>query len=84
LASCTRGGTGREASQPADELWRGIRALLSTMVADPDLFRAALEYIGTITPVQDILRRPASSFSSWHLSHTLPPGNRFIALQEAE
>jgi hypothetical protein len=27
--------------------------------ADPDLFRAALEYIGTITPIQQILTRPA-------------------------
>jgi hypothetical protein len=29
-----------------------------TMTADPDLFRAALEYIATLTPVQEILRRP--------------------------
>ena len=28
------------------------------MTADPDLFRAAMEYIGTITPVQTILQRP--------------------------
>jgi hypothetical protein len=31
---------------------------MSLLGADPDLFRAALEYIGTITPVQDILERP--------------------------
>jgi hypothetical protein len=29
------------------------------MMADPDLFRAAVEYIATITPVQRILERPA-------------------------
>ena len=28
------------------------------MGAHPDLFRAALEYVGTITPVQQILARP--------------------------
>jgi hypothetical protein len=29
------------------------------MMADPNLFRAAVEYIATITPVQRILERPA-------------------------
>ena len=28
------------------------------MLADVDLFRAAMEYIGTVSPIQDILRRP--------------------------
>jgi len=28
------------------------------MSSDPDLFRAALEYICTITPIQEILARP--------------------------
>jgi hypothetical protein len=28
------------------------------MTASPDLFRAAIEYIATITPVQHILERP--------------------------
>jgi hypothetical protein len=27
------------------------------MTASPDLFRAAIEYVATITPVQDILER---------------------------
>ena len=27
-------------------------------MADPDLFRLGLEYIGTLTPVQKIMRRP--------------------------
>ena len=36
------------------------RTLLSTPgITDPDLFRAGLEYIGTISPVQEILARPA-------------------------
>jgi 2-polyprenyl-6-methoxyphenol hydroxylase-like FAD-dependent oxidoreductase len=49
---------GRKATALIDGLWTDIRSLLSTMAADPDLFRLGLEYIGTITPVQDILRRP--------------------------
>lgn len=49
---------GRERPRPTDELFRGIASLFSTMPLDPDLFRAALEYVGTITPVQEILRRP--------------------------
>lgn len=49
---------GREPPAALDELWKDIRSLLSTMATDPDLFRLGLEYIGTITPVQDILRRP--------------------------
>src|SRR5262245_11663928 len=28
------------------------------MATDPDLFRAALEYVGTITPLQDLFERP--------------------------
>jgi 2-polyprenyl-6-methoxyphenol hydroxylase-like FAD-dependent oxidoreductase len=48
---------GREPPPPHDELADGIGTLLACMAADPDLFRAALEYIGTLTPVQEILRR---------------------------
>jgi 2-polyprenyl-6-methoxyphenol hydroxylase-like FAD-dependent oxidoreductase len=48
---------GREKPQPAGELARRIVSLLSSLAADPDLFRAALEYIGTVTPVQEILER---------------------------
>ena len=43
---------------PGDALAQQIQSLLMTMMADPDLFRAALEYIGTLTPVQTILQRP--------------------------
>jgi 2-polyprenyl-6-methoxyphenol hydroxylase-like FAD-dependent oxidoreductase len=49
---------GREAPKPADELAQRITGLLVSMGADPDLFRAGLEYIGTLTPVQTILERP--------------------------
>jgi hypothetical protein len=28
------------------------------MAADPDLFRDAMEYVGTVTPIQRILERP--------------------------
>ena len=44
---------------PTDPLANQIRALLTTMAFDPDLFRAGLEYIGTVTPIQTILARPA-------------------------
>ena len=48
---------GREPEPPASELARRIGSLLSMMAASPDLFRDALEYIGTVTPVQQILER---------------------------
>jgi 2-polyprenyl-6-methoxyphenol hydroxylase-like FAD-dependent oxidoreductase len=50
---------GREPPEPTGELARLAVSLLVTMTADPDLFRAALEYIGTITPLQRIFERPA-------------------------
>ncbi len=49
---------GREPPQPADELSRLASSLLATMTTDPDLFRAGLEYVGTITPIQQIFARP--------------------------
>jgi len=48
----------RDVPAPADELTRQCVSLLSTMTADPDLFRTGLEYVGTLTPVQRILQRP--------------------------
>jgi 2-polyprenyl-6-methoxyphenol hydroxylase-like FAD-dependent oxidoreductase len=45
------------ASPPADGLAQRILSLFTTMTASPDLFRAAIEYVATITPVQDILER---------------------------
>jgi 2-polyprenyl-6-methoxyphenol hydroxylase-like FAD-dependent oxidoreductase len=50
---------GREPPAPADELGRQIGLLFAVLPMDADLFRAALEYVGTITPIQQILRRPA-------------------------
>jgi 2-polyprenyl-6-methoxyphenol hydroxylase-like FAD-dependent oxidoreductase len=49
---------GRDAPTPAGGLAQQIMGLLRSMTADPDLLRAAFEYIGTITPVQSILQRP--------------------------
>jgi hypothetical protein len=49
---------GREPAPPADELARQFAALVGAAVADPDLFRAAIEYVGTITPLQELFRRP--------------------------
>lgn len=50
---------GREPAPPSDELARGIRSLRMSMAVDADLFRAGLEYVGTLSPVQEILQRPA-------------------------
>jgi 2-polyprenyl-6-methoxyphenol hydroxylase-like FAD-dependent oxidoreductase len=50
---------GREPGPPADALAAAIIGLLSLLGADADLFRAGLEYIATLTPVQEILQRPA-------------------------
>jgi 2-polyprenyl-6-methoxyphenol hydroxylase-like FAD-dependent oxidoreductase len=50
---------GREPPEPADELSRAVMSLLTVMAADVGVFRAALEYLGTITPIQEIVRRPA-------------------------
>ena len=48
----------RDVPPPDNDLARGIVSLMSLLIADPDLFRAGLEYVGTITPVQQILARP--------------------------
>ncbi len=59
-------------------LRRSIRGLFATMMADPDLFRAAIEYIATITPVQRILERPAVTqainVAFEAMRHMPPPG----------
>jgi 2-polyprenyl-6-methoxyphenol hydroxylase-like FAD-dependent oxidoreductase len=49
---------GRAPQPPSDPLARSIGALFATMMTSPDLFRTALEYIATITPVQQVLQRP--------------------------
>lgn len=43
---------------PEGELAQQVASLFRFMSADADLFRDALEYIGTITAVQGILERP--------------------------
>jgi 2-polyprenyl-6-methoxyphenol hydroxylase-like FAD-dependent oxidoreductase len=47
---------GEEPPAP-DGAYLPIHNLRTVMSADPFLFRAALEYIGTLTPVQEILKR---------------------------
>jgi hypothetical protein len=49
---------GRQTPAPEEELARQCASLFMTIAADPDLFRAGLEYVGTITPIQRILQRP--------------------------
>src|SRR5262249_54103864 len=43
---------GRSPPELTGDLARPLISLLTVATADPDLFRAALEYIGTVTPVQ--------------------------------
>jgi 2-polyprenyl-6-methoxyphenol hydroxylase-like FAD-dependent oxidoreductase len=50
---------GHEPPPPGDELGTQVASIFATMPADPELFRAGLEYIGTITPIQQIVQRPA-------------------------
>ena len=50
---------GRPAPPIVDELALGIRGLMSTMAFHPELYRAALEHVATITPVQNVLARPS-------------------------
>jgi 2-polyprenyl-6-methoxyphenol hydroxylase-like FAD-dependent oxidoreductase len=49
---------GRDPAPPSRELARSIAGLMSSIAASPDLFRDAMEYVGTVTPVQEILARP--------------------------
>jgi hypothetical protein len=51
-------GEGRPVERPTDPLSQSIGSLLSVIPADPDLFRALLEYAATITPIQEIMQRP--------------------------
>jgi 2-polyprenyl-6-methoxyphenol hydroxylase-like FAD-dependent oxidoreductase len=48
----------REAPPVDDGLFKGIASLMSVMALDPDLWRAGMEYVGTLTPIQTILARP--------------------------
>src|SRR5262245_44564459 len=50
---------GRVPPPASDELSELATSLFATMATDPELFRAALEYVGTITPLQDLFTRPA-------------------------
>ena len=48
---------GRQPAPPADEPARLMRDLRRFAPADPDIARAMLEYIGTLTPIQEIADR---------------------------
>jgi 2-polyprenyl-6-methoxyphenol hydroxylase-like FAD-dependent oxidoreductase len=49
---------GQPPPQRQDEIARGFAQLTTALAIDSELFRAALEYIGTVTPIQQILERP--------------------------
>ena len=49
---------GRQPTPPSDPLAADTALLMMAMGRDPDLFRDALEDVGTMAPVQEVLRRP--------------------------
>lgn len=49
---------GREPAVPTDELSRRVTALFMGVMTDPELYRAALEYVATLTPLHEVLARP--------------------------
>jgi len=54
---------------------RNILSLFVAMTGSRDLFRAAVEYVATITPVQDILARPeiVAGIRNTHAAMKGPP-----------
>ena len=64
---------GRQPSPPADELAQLIGDLRSFTPADPDVARAFLEYMGTLTPVQEIADRPELRDKIITLKRSAPP-----------
>ena len=50
---------GRDPVPPSDGVAMGIRSLRMAMAADADRFRAGWSYVATLTPVQEVLQRPA-------------------------
>ena len=67
---------GRERPLPADRLANDIFALFSTMGASPDLFRAGVEYVATVTPVQDVLQRPEVQAGMRAMREAMQTGGR--------
>jgi 2-polyprenyl-6-methoxyphenol hydroxylase-like FAD-dependent oxidoreductase len=49
---------GRESPPPVGDLAQRLAGFFSVMIADADLFRAGLEYVATLAPIQRILERP--------------------------
>jgi len=50
--------TGQRPPTPSDPLTRDIALLRTGMLANGDLFRLGLEYLGTLASAQDIMNRP--------------------------
>jgi 2-polyprenyl-6-methoxyphenol hydroxylase-like FAD-dependent oxidoreductase len=58
IAEITAARCGRQPPPPANELAQLIIDLRRFTRVDPDIARATLEYIGTLTPIQEIADRP--------------------------
>jgi 2-polyprenyl-6-methoxyphenol hydroxylase-like FAD-dependent oxidoreductase len=66
----------RQSPPPDDVLARKCIGLLKAMIGDPDIYRGALEYIATLTPVQALFDRPgfAEKVAAVHEAmHASPP-----------
>ena len=50
---------GREPPSITDDFARGVLGLFVAAASDPDVFRALFEYVATVTPIHEILERPA-------------------------
>jgi hypothetical protein len=57
IAEITALREGRQPPPPADELAQLMLDLRRFTPADPDIARATLEYIGTLTPIQEIAQQ---------------------------
>jgi 2-polyprenyl-6-methoxyphenol hydroxylase-like FAD-dependent oxidoreductase len=64
---------GRAPEPSSDPMSRRVTALFGAMLGDADLYRAAMEYVGTVSPIQDILRRPAVAAAIDRAGDAPPP-----------
>ena len=64
-----------EVRPPTDDVARFIRELGRFAIADPDIARAMLEYVGTLTPIQTIAGRPEvrKKLADLKQSNDVPP-----------
>jgi len=65
---------GGQLSAPTNEATLRATTLFAQMASDPVLYRAALEYIGTLTPLHEVVQRPAVAERIDAMIGRTPPG----------